>query len=74
MKITVEVPEKDLRDILRLTGEKKKGPAIARFLATELMLRRGRELADEVISGKVSFEFPHYESNRDTDRSGPWDK
>lgn len=74
MKITVDIPEKDLKDIMRFSGEKKKGPAIARFLATELMLRRRRELSDEVMSGKVRFEFPHYETMRELDRKSPWDK
>jgi hypothetical protein len=74
MKITVDIPEKDLKDIMRFSGEKKKGPAIARFLAGELMLRRRRELSDEVMSGKVRFEFPHYEAQQELDRKSAWDK
>ena len=74
MKITVEVPENDLKDIMRFSKEKKKGPAIAKFLATELMLRRRRELSDEVMSGKVRLEFPHFEAMRELDRKNPWDK
>ena len=74
MKITVDIPEKDLKDIMRFSGEKKKGPAIAKFLASELMLRRRRELSDEVMSGKLHFEFPHYEAMRKLDRKSPWDK
>lgn len=74
MKITVDIPEKDLKDIMRFSGEKKKGPAIAKFLATELMLRRRRELSDEVMSGKVRIEFPHFEAIQELDRKNPWDK
>jgi len=74
MKITVDIPEKDLKDIMRFSGEKKKGPAISKFLAAELMLRRRRELSDEVMSGKVRFEFPHYEATQELDRKSPWDK
>ena len=48
MKITVDIPDKDLKDIMRFTGEKKKGPAIARLVADTLMLKRRRELSDEV--------------------------
>ena len=55
MKITVELSEKDVKDIMRFTGEKKKGPAIARLVAATLMLKRWRELCDEVASGKVKF-------------------
>ncbi len=74
MKITVDIPENDLKDIMRFSGEKKKGPAIAKFLATELMLRRRRELSDEVMSGKVRIEFPHFEAIQELDRKSPWDK
>ena len=74
MKITVEIPEKDLQDIMRYSGEKKKGPAIAKFLATELMLRRRRELSDEVMSGKVRLDFPNYEAVQELDRKNQWAK
>lgn len=74
MKITVDLPEKDLSDIMRFSGEKKKGPAIVKFLATELMLRRRRELSQEVMSGKVRLEFPNYETVSELDRRNPWDK
>ena len=57
MKITVDIPEKNVKDIMRFTGEKKKGPAIARLVADTLMLKRRRELSEEVASGKVKFEF-----------------
>ena len=73
MKITVELPEKDLKDIIRFSGEKKKGPAITKFLATELMLRRRRELSQEVMSGKFRAEFPNWEQLRAGDRKrNPW--
>ncbi len=72
--MTVELPEKDLKDIMRFSGEKKKGPAIAKFLATELMLRRRRELSDEVMSGKVRLDFPNYAALQELDRKNPWHK
>ncbi len=73
MKITVDIPENDLKDIMRFSGEKKKGPAIARFLATKLMLERRRELSDEVMSGKFRVDFPAWEEMRRLDReSNPW--
>jgi hypothetical protein len=74
MKITVDIPDKDLKDIMRFTGEKKKGPAVARLVADTLMLKRRRELSDEVASGKVKFEFPHFEAMQELDRKSPWDK
>ena len=73
MKITVDISEKDLKDIMRFSGEKKKGPAIVKFVATELMLRRRRELSDEVMEGKFRVEFPDWEESRKREREeNPW--
>lgn len=74
MKVTVEISEKDLPDILKFSGEKKKGPAVAKLVASALMLRRRRELSDEVLSGKVRLEFPHFEKNKELDRKNPWNE
>ena len=72
MKITVEVSDKDLKDIIRFTGEKKKGPAIAQLVASSLMLERRRELSEEVLSGKFRVEFPHWEKMQALDLGQPW--
>ena len=72
MKITVDIPEKDMKDIMRFTGEKKKGPAIAKLVATSLMLERRRELSEEVMSGKFRVEFPHWEEMQALDAENPW--
>jgi hypothetical protein len=73
MKITVDIPDKDLKDIMRFSGEKKKGPAIAKFLASGLMLQRRRELSEEVMSGKFRADFPAWEETRKIDReANPW--
>ena len=68
MKITVDIPEKDLKDIMRFSGEKKKGPAIAKFLATKLMLDRRRELSEEIMSGKWSVDLPDWRETRAQER------
>ena len=73
MKITVDISEKDLKDVMRFSGEKKKGPAIVKFVAAELMLRRRRELSDEVMVGKFRVEFPDWEKSRKREREeNPW--
>jgi hypothetical protein len=58
MKVSVELSEKELKDIQRFSGEKKKGPAIRKFLITELMLKRRREISRKVVSGEISAELP----------------
>ena len=66
MKITVDIPENDLKDILRYSGEKKKGPAIVKLVASQL--RRRRELSDEVMSGKFRVRLPDWEKSRQRER------
>ena len=73
MKITVDIPENDMKDILRFSGEKKKGPAIVKLVASQLMLRRRRELSDEVMAGKFRVELPNWEESRQQEREeNPW--
>lgn len=71
MKVTVDINEKDLKEIMRYSGEKKKGPAITRFLASGLMLRRRREFSDQVLSGKIRMGFPHHEELIEKDAQDP---
>jgi hypothetical protein len=40
MKVAVEVPEREMREMLRYSGEKLKGPAILRLALTELQYRK----------------------------------
>jgi hypothetical protein len=58
MKISVELSENELKDVLRFSGEKKKGPAIRKFIVTELMLKRRREISRKVLSGEWSARLP----------------
>ncbi|HEY5792788.1 MAG TPA: hypothetical protein VIS74_05780 [Chthoniobacterales bacterium] len=68
MKVTVDIPEKDLADIMRYSGEKKKGPAIVKFLTSGLMLRRRRELTEEIVSGKWVIDLPDWRITRARER------
>jgi len=73
MKITVEIPENDMKDILRFSGEKKKGPAIVKLVASQLQLRRRRELSDEVMAGRFRVPLPDWEESRKREREeNPW--
>jgi hypothetical protein len=73
MKITVDIPDNDMKDILRFSGEKKKGPAIVKLVASQLLLRRRRELSDEVMAGKFRVDLPDWEATRKREREeNPW--
>jgi hypothetical protein len=68
MKITVDVAEKDLKDILKFSKERKKGPAIAKLLTSALMLRRREEFCDQVMKGEIRIDFPEWETARHAER------
>ena len=64
MKVTVEISEKDLKDVIKLSGETKKGPAIQKFIIGELMLKRRREMSKKFVAAKLNAELPGMESVR----------
>ena len=61
MKTTFEVSDSELRDILELTGERKKGPAIRRLMEQALQLRRRQRLADRFLSGEWGVALDGFE-------------
>jgi hypothetical protein len=70
MKVTVEISELDLKEILRITHEKRKGAAIRQLAMEALMLKRRHEILNELAAGKWSVDLPPIETLRD-DRD-PW--
>ena len=64
MKIWVELSAKEVKEIMRFSGEKEKGPAIRKFLMAELALRRRREISQKVLSGKWGASLPTIEELR----------
>lgn len=64
MKVMLDISKSDLRDIMRLSGVKKGGPAVEKFIASGLMRRRGWEFSKEVMSGKFRVEFPDWRKAR----------
>ncbi len=68
MRITVEISESDVRDICRVTGEKKKGTAIQQIVADALRLRRRAELLKKYARGEGTLEFAGFEEGRKKDR------
>jgi hypothetical protein len=68
MKITVEISDSDLKEVCRVTGEKKKGPAVRKLVADALMLKRREELAQKFISGEWGVELKGFEAARDADK------
>jgi hypothetical protein len=68
MKVTVELSESELNDICRVTGERKKGPAIRKLVVDALMMRRREEMAEKFISGDWGVDLAGFEEMRSADR------
>jgi hypothetical protein len=64
MKITVDISETDLREIQQHSGERKKGPAIQKFIADKLKLARRRAISRKFVSGEWSANLPQIEKLR----------
>ncbi|MCX5949049.1 MAG: hypothetical protein NTY67_13010 [Cyanobacteria bacterium] len=50
MKVTVELSDQEMVEILNLTGERKKGPAIRRLMEAALQQRRRAQIAQRFSS------------------------
>jgi len=68
MKITVEIPDSDIKEICRLTGESKKGPAIRKLVMDALLLKRREKLAQKFITSEWGVELKGYEEAQIADQ------
>jgi hypothetical protein len=68
MKITVDISDSDIKEICRVTGEKKKGPAIRKLVAGALMLKRREKLAQKFIDAEWGVELKGFEAAHAADR------
>ena len=68
MKVTVELSDSELQDVCRMTGVRKKGPAIRKLVVDALMMKRREEIAGKFISGEWGVESKGFEAARAADR------
>jgi len=68
MKVTVDFPDSEIKEICRLTGERKKGPAIRKLVTESLMLKRREILAEKFISGEWGVELKGLEAGQAADQ------
>ena len=68
MKITVEFPDSQVKEICRVTGQKKKGPAIRTLVEEALMLKRREAVAQKFISGEWGVILGGFEEAEAADR------
>lgn len=68
MKVTVELSDSEMAEILELTGERKKGPAIRRLMEEALQQRRRAQIAQRFLSGEWGVELDTYEDDQKRER------
>ncbi len=68
MKITVEIPDSEMREICRVTGESKKGPAIRKLLTDARLLKRREALVQKFINGDWGVELIGFEAGQVADQ------
>lgn len=68
MKVTVELSETEMAEILDLTGERKKGPAIRRLMEEALQQRRRVQIAQRFLSGEWGVELESFEADQARER------
>lgn len=68
MKVTVELPEEEMRTICEMSGTLKKGPAIRLLLSDAIQLRRRAQISQKFLSGEWSAKLDGYEAAKDSER------
>ena len=68
MKVTVELSDSEMAEILHLTGERKKGPAIRLLMEEALQQRRRAQVAQRFLSGEWGVELETYEADQAKER------
>lgn len=68
MRITVDLDETMLGDLLRVTGESKKSPAIAKAVASFVKRAKAREFGQMIREGQFDYGTTHEAQERAQDR------
>ena len=68
MKVTVELSDQEMAEILNFTGERKKGPAIRRLMEEALQQHRRAQIAQRFLSGEWGVQLESYEADQERER------
>jgi Arc/MetJ family transcription regulator len=61
MRITFEIDANDLKHIQKITGQKKKSPAVSRALADFLRMRQRRAFIEKALAGQTDYALTNEE-------------
>ena len=68
MKVSVELSDTEMAEILDFTGERKKGPALRRLMEEALQQHRRAQIAQRVLSGEWGVQLESYEAEQERER------
>ncbi|MBM5825236.1 MAG: hypothetical protein FJ054_07735 [Cyanobacteria bacterium M_surface_10_m2_119] len=68
MKVPVELSDQEMAEVIELTGEREKGPAIRRLMAEALQQRRRSRIAERFLSGDWGVDLEGFEAEQERDR------
>ena len=61
MRITVELDAENMRQIQRITGQKKKSPAVSRALSEFIQQHQRRQFIERALNGQTGFSLSNEE-------------
>jgi hypothetical protein len=64
MRITVDIEESVLKDLARITGEKKKSPAVSRAVTEFVRRQKARQFGRMLREGAFDYETTNAELER----------
>lgn len=56
MRITIDIPDELISDVMNYTGETKKSPAVARVVEEFIKRQKAKEFGKMIMEGK--FDYP----------------
>ena len=61
MRITVEIDAKELKQIQKATGQKKKSPAVSKALSDYIRMQERRAFIERALAGKTNYSLTNEE-------------
>ena len=68
MKVTVDIPDEDLADICRFTGETREGPALLKLINDGLRMKRRGLIARKFVTGEWGVDLEGWEADQEAER------
>ncbi len=69
MRISVDIDDSILEELVRITGERKKSPAVAKAVQEFLYRRKAREFGDMLFNGEFHYDVLNDELEAQQDPS-----